>query len=354
MVFIVVFIFAVILLFFLIKHVRFQKQYKKRLGIFKNSPYYFQNTFHNLEPTPLLMDFKKGIKELFFTNKKNKIPSCKIPALKTDFMNLNPKENLFVWFGHSSYFLQLNNMRFLIDPVFSSHASPVPFIKRPFKGTNLYSAKDMPPIDYLIITHNHYDHLDKKTVQSLKNKVKTIICPLGVGIYFELWGFSSHQIIEKDWGDQISLASQSSIHVVPARHFSGRSLKRNQTLWASYVLSTPHLNIFLGCDGGYGGHFQKIGEDFGPFHLAFLENGQYNPLWENIHAFPFQTLKIAQQIMPIHSSKFSLSSHPWQEPLEQISQLAPNFCIPILTPKIGEVVFIDKPNPQISSWWQEC
>lgn len=329
-----------------------------RMELIKKSPNYKDGRFENITPTPFLTNsnFLKVIRELTKRTGGRTKPTNQIPYLKTDLKAINKNENIFVWFGHSSYLLQVNGNRFLVDPVLSNHASPVSFFGKSFKGTSVYTADDIPSIDYLLITHDHYDHLDYKTVTALRNKIDTIICPLGVGAHFEHWGFDKNRIFEKDWNETIPIANQSTLHTVTARHFSGRTLKRYQTLWASYVLQTPDLKIFLGCDGGYGSHFADIGGRFGPFDLAFLENGQYNRLWPNAHAFPEETIKIAQelqakQIMPIHSAKFSISSHDWDEPLKRITELGDSIYLRTLTPKIGEIVYFNDTTHLFTKWW---
>lgn len=328
----------------------------ERLEAIKRSPNFSDGAFQNLAPTPSSINFGEAIKESFRKSKHTK-PPVEIPTVKTNLKELKSDENLFVWFGHSSYLLQVNGNRFLIDPVLSKSASPVSFMNRAFKGTNIYDADDFLQIDYLIITHDHYDHLDYKTVIALKDRIDTIICPLGVGAHFEYWGFDTTKIIEKDWNQTIPLANESVLHTVPSRHFSGRSLKRNRTLWTSYVLETPDLRIFLGCDGGYGTHFAEIAEKFAPFDLAFLENGQYSRLWSLIHTFPEETIQVAQElqakrIVPIHSGKFSISQHAWDEPLKRITELGDSLNLNLLTPKIGELVFINDTTQTFSRWWE--
>ena len=329
------------------------------MELIKKSPNYKEGRFQNITPTPFLTNssFLKVILELTKRNGGRTRPMDQIPTVKTDLKAINPNENIFVWFGHSSYLLQVNGNRFLIDPVLSNYASPISFFGKAFNGTGVYTADDIPSIDYLLITHDHYDHLDYRTVTALQNKIDTIICPLGVGAYFENWGFDKNKIFEKDWNETIPIANQSTLHTVTARHFSGRTLKRNQTLWTSYVLQTPDFKIFMGCDGGYGSHFAEIGRLFGPFDLAFLENGQYNRLFQFVHAFPEETIKIAQelqakQIMPIHSAKFSISSHDWDEPLKRITELGDSIHLRTLTPKIGEIVYFKDRTQLFTKWWE--
>lgn len=329
------------------------------MEIIKKSPNYKDGKFQNITPTPFLTNssFLKIIRELTKRTGGRTRPTNEIPAVKTNLKAINPEENIFVWFGHSSYLLQTSGIRFLIDPVLSSHASPISFFGKAFKGTSVYTADDIPYIDYLLITHDHYDHLDYKTLTALRNKIDIIICPLGVSAHLEHWGFDKNKIFEMDWNETIPILNQSTLHTVTARHFSGRTLKRNQTLWTSYVLQTPDFKIFMGCDSGYGSHFADIGRQCGPFDLAFLENGQYNKMWQHVHAFPEETIKIAQeleakQIMPIHSGKFSISSHDWDEPLKRITELADSIHLRTLTPKIGEIVYYADTTQHFTKWWE--
>src|SRR5690606_1032338 len=162
-------------------------------------------------------------------------------------------------------------------------------------------------IDYLLITHDHWDHLDYKTVEKLREKVKTVICPLGVGAHLEHWDYDPAIIREEDWNQTIPLDAGFVVHTTPARHFSGRGFRRNQTLWTSYVLQAPSMRIFIGGDSGYDTHFAKIGEQFGGFDLAILENGQYSKYWKHIHTLPHEVLQAAadlnaKNVFPVHSS----------------------------------------------------
>lgn len=216
----------------------------------------------------------------------------------------------------------------------------------------------MPEIDYLLITHDHYDHLDYETVIALKPKIKTVVCGLGVGSHFEDWGFDTSIIIEKDWNESIISDDGISIHTAPARHFSGRSFTRNNTLWLSFILQTPNLKIYMGGDSGYDTHFAEIGEKFGGFDLAILDNGQYNIAWQAIHMLPQEVLKATQdlkakRLFPVHSSKFALAQHPWDEPLVKITELNKTFNIPLVTPMIGEQVNLKDEKQPFKQWWTD-
>lgn len=331
-----------------------------RLEIIKKSPNFKDGTFQNLSPTPSLQEGKSmwEVMYKFFTDSTpNKKPSKALPTIKTDLRNLDINQDVLVWFGHSSYYFQLGGKRFLVDPVLSGSVSPVPFSGKAFEGADVYSVEDFPEIDYLLITHDHYDHLDYQTIIQLRDKVKTVICPLGVGEHLEYWDYPIQKIIEKDWCDKVELAHQMKITLTPARHFSGRTFKRNTSLWTSYVLETPDYKLFIGGDSGYDTHFKTIGEKFGPFDLAILENGQYNEDWKYIHTLPEQIHQVAEDLQterffPVHSSKFNLALHAWKEPLERVSQLNQTSNIPIITPKIGEVVHLKNKEQKFSKWWE--
>ncbi len=326
----------------------------------KTSPNYKNGEFRNIEEKPPFTNKANILKILWELNaniNKNKKPLRPIPSESTNINNIPPHEDYFIWFGHSSYLLQLNGKRFLVDPVFSTNAAPVPFMVKAFKGTSNYTPHDMPFIDYLIITHDHWDHLDYKTVIALKNKVDTVICPLGVGSHFKHWKYDKSKILEKDWGEKHLLTPDLTIHCVTSHHFSGRGLKRNQTLWASFIIQSADFKIFLGCDGGYGKHFKEIYRQHGAFDLAILENGQYNKYWEHIHSTPEKTIQTAldlhaKNLIPIHYSKFSLSSHSWLEPINSITKHINKYQINLATPKIGQIVFLSQLSSGLEQWWQ--
>ncbi|MCF6132914.1 MBL fold metallo-hydrolase [Flavobacterium wongokense] len=334
----------------------------ERLKRIQQSPQYKDGKFQNFHFTPTLTEgysMPGLLYQQLFGSFPNRKPNREIPSDKTDLKNLNPNENILVWFGHSSYFLQVDGKKFLIDPVFSGNASPIPGSVKAFPGSNDYQADDFPDIDYLLISHDHYDHLDYKTILELKPKVKTIICGLGVGSHFEHWGFDPAIIIEKDWHETEVLTDTLTIHTTPARHFSGRGLVRNNTLWLSFVLEAKSLKLFLGGDSGYDTHFAEIGKKYGPFDLALIENGQYNLAWEAIHLLPEQFGKAAaelkaKRVFPVHSGKFTLAQHPWDEPLDKVTEYhkTDGYGYSLITPTIGEKVFLDDSNQEFREWWK--
>jgi len=333
----------------------------KRLERIKQSKNYHENAFVNLSHTPPLTEgySMTGVMwDFFFKSIPDKKPSKTIPYIQTNLKTLPADSNIVVWFGHSSYYMQLNGLKILVDPVFSGNASPLPGTTRAFDGSNTYGVNDFPQIDYLLISHDHYDHLDYETIRALRDKVKKVICGLGVGAHFERWGYAPESISEHDWNETISINPGFKIHTLPARHFSGRTFKRNNTLWMAYLLETPDKKIFVGGDGGYDTHFTEIGKRFGSIDLAILENGQYNQAWHAIHCLPEEVAQAgkdlnAKRIMPVHSGKFSLALHSWDEPLNEISRFSKLQNIPLVTPVIGEVVWMDNEKQVFKEWWKD-
>ena len=332
----------------------------QRLERIKKSPHYRDAKFQNLNPTLQLAEdasMPKVFLQFLFSKVKDGTPKKKFNFTKTNLKNLNPNENIYVWMGHSSYFLQIDRKKILVDPVFSGNASPVSFTTKAFDGADIYTTEDIPELDYLIITHDHWDHLDYETVTKLRPKVKQVITGLGTGSHLEYWDYDPSKIIELDWFESSELGNGFKINAEPARHFSGRGFKRDQSIWASFVLETPNSKIYIGGDSGYDNHFKKIGEKYGKFDLAILETGQYNEDWRYIHMLPGEQLQAmkdlkAERLIPVHNSKFALALHSWYEPLEKIHELNKEN-LRVITPKIGEKVFWQDDEKIYPKWWEE-
>ena len=328
----------------------------------RSSSNYQRGAFVNREETPQFSEgysMGKVLREFMFKRNKNSVPATSIPALKTDLHQLPADKNWLIWFGHSSYLLQVDGLRLLVDPVLSGNASPLPGTTTAFKGADIYRPADIPPVDYLLLSHDHYDHLDYTTVREIRNKVGSVICGLGVGAHLERWGYPASSITEMDWDSEIKLDERPmKLYALTARHFSGRSFSRNNTLWLSFLLETPQRKIYLGGDSGYGDHFKNIGERHGPIDLAILENGQYNRAWRYIHFLPGENLLAArdlraQRLLPVHSGKFSLAMHDWNEPLREITRRNKEMDnLPLLTPRIGEVLWLDDASQTFDTWWE--
>lgn len=323
----------------------------------KHSPNYKRNAFQNLSHTPMKpenISYWKMVRE-FVNKNKDTVPPGPLPSVKTDLNKLDSSKPVIVWFGHSSYFIRIENKNFLVDPVFSGNASPFSFMVKAFPGSNIYQPDDMPAIDYLILTHDHYDHLDFKTVRKLKNKVNKIYCSLGISSHLKYWGFDIDKITEMDWWETKQLDENISLTAAPARHFSGRGIKRGQTLWSSFILKTKYHHLYLGGDSGYDSHFKEIGNKFGPFDLAILEAGQYNTMWPYIHMMPEETVQAAvdlkaKALLPVHWGKFTLAMHAWNDPVKRVLEKAGELNMRVLTPKIGQPLVLED-GFRSESWW---
>ncbi len=322
------------------------------------SPHYKRGQFQNPVPTVMLEPGYSYAKLIFEFLRKP--PTCfppkSLPSVRTNLMDLPDNNTSIVWFGHSSYLIKTGGKTVLVDPVFSGYVSPVKGMNKAFAGSNIYSVSDMPPIDFLLLTHDHYDHLDYETIIKLKPKVKQVCTSLGVASHLLYWGYSASIIHELDWYQSFTFESLA-LTSLPARHFSGRSLKRDQTLWSAFALETNGQKLLLGGDSGYASHLKEIGEKYGPFDLALLECGQYNLAWHSIHMLPEETAQAsldvkAKVLMPVHWGKFSLSLHPWDEPVKRVVAKADELKIALTTPMIGEVVVLNEVYPA-KHWWEE-
>ncbi|WP_442587412.1 MBL fold metallo-hydrolase [Pedobacter sp. AW31-3R] len=330
-----------------------------RLERIKKSAQYHDGAFQNQSPTPTFTGggtFYTVFKDFLFGKHERKSPDYTLPSIKRDLHVQPSSKPEITWFGHSSYLLQVNGMNILVDPVFSGRTSPVSYAgTKAFNGADIYHAEDMPKIDVLVITHDHYDHLDYETILKLKDKIGTIVTSLGVGAHLEYWGVPASKIRELDWWETASINSTTTFTAAPARHFSGRGLVRNQTLWSSFIFKTNGYSIYMGGDSGYDQHFAKIGKEYGPFDLAILEDGQYNAYWANIHMMPEETAKAAQDLqakvlLPVHWGKFALATHTWDESIDRVLKEAKVLNLEVITPLIGEKVILDSILPA-KHWW---
>jgi len=329
----------------------------ERLKRIQASPNYKNGAFQNLSETPALAEdatFFKTMRD-FFSKPKTVQPQVALPSIRTNLNKLPDNKPVIVWFGHSSYLIKLNGKTILIDPVLSGNAAPVSCMIRAFMGADVYKPEDFPKIDVLLITHDHYDHLDYKAVLKLMPKVRSVICSLGVGSHLEHWGFDPKKISELDWWENTD-HNGLFFTATPGRHFSGRGIKRGQTLWSGFVLRAGDHNLFLGGDSGYDTHFKEIGNRYGPFDIAILESGQYNKLWPHIHMIPEQTVQAsidlkAKVLLPVHWGKFSLAMHAWNEPIERVIKKAKELNVHVTTPLIGEPLILGETLPE-KEWWK--
>ncbi|ATO32459.1 MBL fold metallo-hydrolase [Dickeya dianthicola] len=291
--------------------------------------------------------------------RKGRVPDQRLPTQSPDLQAfLAADERLkFIWFGHSTLLLNLDDTRILIDPVFSASVSPFSFMFRRFQPPAL-AREALPDIDIILLSHDHYDHLDEQTIRAFRDTATRFIAPLKVGEHLKKWGIAAQRIQELDWYQSHTL-NGITFTATPSHHFSGRSLSgRNTTLWASWVIQGQRERLFFSGDSGYGEHFRHIGERFGPFSLAFVENGQYNHRWPDSHMHPEQTVQAAQDLrarlfMPVHWGMFALAFHDWADPVRRSSQLARERQLPIIMPMLGEVVTLGAPTAT-PAWWEKC
>lgn len=316
----------------------------EELARFEKSANYHDGSFHNQIDTPMFAEgatFTSTIMDSFFGAKaKNLRPTSPVAATKANLKALDPNQDAVVWLGHSSFFIILNGKRILLDPVIEDYAAPFSMFNKAFPGTTIYTPDDFPDIDLLLITHDHWDHLEYPTMRALQPRVGKAICGLGTGSHLRSWGYTPEQIVELDWNEGANL-DELGIEAIPARHFSGRGLTRNKTLWTGFALTSPNRKIFISGDSGYGPHFKEAGEKFGGFDLAILEDGQYDPRWPYIHMQPEEGVAAAidlhaKAVIPCHNGRFCIANHPWREPMERFARASKDKDFRLHLPVIGE------------------
>jgi L-ascorbate metabolism protein UlaG (beta-lactamase superfamily) len=332
----------------------------KRLEKIKGSPQYKDGSFQNLFETEVMQEgtsfFKIAAK--FFSKGIDREPPRPIPFVKTDLKSVSGDKPTIIWFGHSSYLIYIAGKKILVDPIFSNSPSPISSLgKKYYEGSSPFTVEDLPDPDLVLITHDHYDHLDYETILKLKSKTKLFCTTLGVGAHLNAWGVDDISIVEFDRWETREVIPGIQLRATPARHFSGRLFKRFQTLWASYILKADGFTIFMGSDSGYDGAFKIIGDKYGPFDLALLECGQYNDDWPMIHMVPEQTVQAgidlkAKVFMPVHWGKFTLAFHSWDDPIKRVTAEGARRNVTMTTPKIGEPVVLGTALPK-TAWWEQ-
>ena len=327
----------------------------------EHSPQYKNGKFNNkVEPVNMsASDYVTGTWEFLFGG-HSRIPDRKLPFKPVDWSHFNDTANRqlnVTWVGHSSLMINIDGYRILTDPVFEKRVSLLGPTR--FNGNVPLRIDDIPAIDAVIISHDHYDHLNKLSVQHLHGKTSLFFVPLGVGNLMEKWGVPRSKIIELDWWQEFLVDRKLKIAATPAQHFSGRGLvDRNKTLWASWVIQTPHHKVFFSGDSGYFDGFKRIGDKYGPFDMTFIECGAYNEAWAQVHLFPEQTVQAhidlrGNVLHPIHWATFNLSLHPWYEPMERLAASAQANNVTFVTPVVGETTLYGRQQPA-ARWWQQA
>ncbi len=320
---------------------------------------YSNGRFTNTEPTTVMKPgaYWKTFYQFLFRGSADRTPGQPLPVLQAKSSLTGPASTAvrFIWLGHSSVLLELGGKRVLIDPVFSDRASffswagPKRFQPAPFQ------AQDLPLLDAVLISHDHYDHLDRATIVSLADRTSTFHVPLGLGAILRGWGIPEAKITEYAWWDEHGVDGMT-IAAVPARHFSGRGLfDRNKTLWCSWVVVSGGQRVYHSGDTGMTSQFRKIGEKYGPFDVAFIKIAAYNENWPDIHLTPEQAVETAKMLqgrilVPIHWGTFDLGLHSWHEPIERLVKAAEQANPRIVTPMMGEIV--DPAGYENRLWWR--
>ena len=335
-------------------HEPFNKAIIERI---EQSPQWARGQFHNAA-RPHMNGFFKILKMWLFTKKVDTNPQGAIPVkpMSTQQLEaLQESEPALFRLGHSSVLIWLQGRFWLTDPVFSERASPFHFFGPKRFHQPPIAVDQFPEIEAVILSHNHYDHMDKNTIKQLNNKVRNFYVPLGLGADLEAWGVASEKIHELDWWQSINV-NGVRLTATPSQHFSGRSLgDRNKTLWASWAIHSQQANIFFSGDSGYFSGFKEIGERLGPFDFSLMETGAYDEMWRGVHMLPEESLQAhidvqARYLVPIHNSTFDLAMHPWYEPFDKLLALTEKTQTPLLTPMIGEQVQLTSPAKS-RPWW---
>ncbi|MEK4578726.1 MBL fold metallo-hydrolase [Bacillus mycoides] len=263
------------------------------------------------------------------------------------------------WFGHSASLLKIEGKKLLLDPMFGDASSPFPvFNSKRYSGAFSLEHDELQEIDAIIISHNHYDHLNYKSIMRLKDRAKHFYAPVGVARYLIKWGVSPNKISEHNWWDEITFDNIKLV-CAPARHFSGRSMTdRDCSLWCSWLILGQETKVFFSGDSGYAPHFKEIGEKYGPFDLTLMECGQYDTRWSAIHMLPEETVQAhidvkGELLVPIHWGAFTLALHEWSDPIERVTKEANRLGVNIATPQIGEAIALQSKDYPTAAWWRE-
>ncbi|PHF62526.1 hypothetical protein COI40_01385 [Bacillus wiedmannii] len=298
-----------------------------------------------------------GLMTDYFKMKSKLRPLKNLPIVLSDKNNESLES--VTWFGHSASLLKIEGKTLLLDPMFGDASSPFPlFNSKRYSDVFSLEREDLQEIDAIIISHNHYDHLNYKSIMQLKDRTKHFYVPTGVAQYLIKWGVSPSKISEHNWWDEITFDNIKLV-CAPARHFSGRSMTdRDCSLWCSWLILGQETKVFFSGDSGYAPHFKEIGDKYGPFDLTLMECGQYDPRWSAIHMLPEETVQAhidvkGELLLPIHWGAFTLSLHEWSDPIERVTKEAKRLGVNIATPQIGESITLKSTDYPSSAWWRE-
>ena len=317
-------------------------------------PKTFKNT--EIDYTTSFSNIIEVTKAFFADDRKHPAPAKEVPVRQISQQELDASDDVLYRLGHSTILMKIDGEYVLTDPVFSDRASPVQWMGPKRFHQPPLSIAQLPKIKAVIISHDHYDHLDKAAIQELDSKVEHFVTPLKVGDYLKDWGIAEEKITQLDWWQDIEIGT-IKLTATPAQHFSGRGLfDRDHTLWASWVVTGSQHNIFFSGDGGYFKGFKEIGDKLGPFDITLIETGAYNKLWSEIHMLPEQSVQAhkdlrGKHMLPIHNGTFDLALHDWFEPLEVSFNLGVEQQVSVLTPEFGEQIQLQQPATT-AAWWR--
>ncbi|NMH72524.1 hypothetical protein HF078_05505 [Bacillus sp. RO2] len=331
---------------------------KKQYSKFDN---YVNGKFVNQVPTKMTMkvsDIFSMMKDSFFGAKDRK-PAGPLPIFPIDWTKIKSEADSVTWFGHSAFLISLDNKKMLVDPMLGSVASPFSFIgSKRYSEDMLHILEEMPPIDAVFISHDHYDHLDYPSIRKLKDKVGHFFVPCGVSAHLVRWGVPKDNITELNWWDEMEFQGLT-ISLTPSKHFSGRGLfNRDTTLWGGWVILGKQTRFYTSGDGGYDAHFKEIGEKYGPFTISLIEGGQYDRRWSWVHMTPEEAVQAHLDVnggdmMLIHWGAFTLAYHSWTEPIERAVTEAKKADLNLLSPQIGETILLTGDSTTYNSrWWK--
>ena len=321
-----------------------------------DSPNYYDGKFNNLRPTDVETGSFMGVLLDYMVGNADRSPGQTVPTQPYQQADVEEGAVRVTWFGHSTILVETHDTTLIFDPVFGSdNLNPLVFGPAPFDYEHIYQVDQLPDIDYVFISHDHYDHLDMTTIQSLDESM--FFVPLGVDEHLKVWDIPSNQIMTFDWYDEVNMREDFQVALTPSQHFSGRGLDRDNSLWGSWVVEIENHSIYFSGDSGYSEEFIEINERYGPFDIAICEAGQYNEAWDQIHMYPEQSVQAAIDLnattmLPIHNTKYILALHEWDDPLERVYQEGKRTNQHVSTPMIGESFILGQPMED-NPWWRE-
>jgi L-ascorbate metabolism protein UlaG (beta-lactamase superfamily) len=323
----------------------------------RRSPQWRDGKFRNSVPGSSIPSGGPKLLREAMRRQPDRKPSRPVPVIAAATPEPRSADGLHItWYGHASALVEIEGATVLLDPVWSDRVSPSQLVGPHRLHPVPVPLSDLPDIDAVVISHDHYDHLDLATVTHLaQHHGAPFLVPLGIGAHLERWGVPTERIIELDWHEDATVAGIRFV-LTPARHFSGRGFSRDQTLWGSWVIAGPNRRVFYSGDTGYFGSFTEVGSEFGPFDATLIQIGAYGEGWPDIHMTPEDGLRAHVDVrggllIPVHWCTFVLAFHPWSQPVERLWQQAKQEGVSLVVPRPGERVDVDAP-PEPDPWWQ--